>query len=117
MAVSESSVLCLSAYLWALLIAPCPDCTQFQAYHLDDILCLTHAKAAKARSMVSGKVQVLEVSYETPYIRDTSPLVSFVLTHISADMVWSRGHHHSNLRCLSALARSRIWSAGFESTC
>ena len=30
--------------------------------------------------MVSGKVQVLEVPYETPYIRDTSPLVSFVLT-------------------------------------
>ena len=30
--------------------------------------------------MVSGKVQVLEVPYETPYIRDTSPLVSFVPT-------------------------------------
>ena len=30
--------------------------------------------------MVSGKVQVLEVPYETPYIRDTSPLVSHVPT-------------------------------------
>lgn len=59
---------------------PLPQSHAIQACHVYDVLCLTHVKVAKARSMVSGKVQVLEVPYETPYIRDTSPLVSFVPT-------------------------------------
>lgn len=33
-------------------------------------------QASRARSMLPDAVQVLEVPYETPYIRDTSPLVS-----------------------------------------
>ena len=33
-------------------------------------------QVARAREMLPSKVHVLEVPYETPYIRDTSPLVS-----------------------------------------
>lgn len=38
-----------------------------------------HAQVARARSLLPDKVHVLEVPYETPYIRDTSPLVSALL--------------------------------------
>ena len=50
---------------------------------------------------MSGKVQVLEVPYETPYIRDTSPLVSFVLTLTSVHIVvtCSSSHQLGVLNC------------------
>ena len=38
-----------------------------------------HAQVARARSLLPDKVHVLEVLYETPYIRDTSPLVRSLL--------------------------------------
>lgn len=38
-----------------------------------------HAQVARARSLLPDKVHVLEVPYETPYIRDTSPLVGPLL--------------------------------------